>query len=282
MAVIAAFAKMTDEYYQGCFNFHSNFFSRSSNYLWVMHQYQRQLQTTIYAYNLGKISTDQFLRDLLEVFTFLDDQSFVPDAKQAADLEKNKKNHLTFCAINDGERRTRQQYARGVLEQTWNMALAFHEADFAKLRKVIEAAGNEKIYLISDTNELHLYHIITHYFGQVLSLSSDTKSYLNPDENEFLNLTEQVVLFPSFCAQAFKSAKDYAYNDNITPTLLSLLVVKEQLDLTQTVLISHYQKDFDAARVHGFYKQNIIDAENYFSDIARENSDDSKAHFKAE
>ncbi len=77
--VMKAFAALCDRYSTGCCMKHCpSLFSNFTNQAWVAYIYQKNLNTLINPYKLGKINTQEFIEGLLEIFSFLGDDNFVP------------------------------------------------------------------------------------------------------------------------------------------------------------------------------------------------------------
>lgn len=159
-----------------------------SNYIWVCMQY-RSFKNLIEEYRLGRKSTDQFLAALGKIFSFLNAK--VKDPKK-------------------------------LLAATWNQMIEWDKDSSANLAQLLEHAKHgERVYLISNTNRLHIARILElfaeHQPGLPWKLDEAQKETPDPKPieiapNVFLCLSYRYGLFkegtPGLIAEVAKPLKD--------------------------------------------------------------------------
>lgn len=103
---------------------------RTSNYLWVLAQFYAH-QQLINNYKLGKMSNDDFLTALLDIFYFLKDNKKIDDPKT-------------------------------LLANAWNNIIDWDEESTDRLNQILDLAkAGEQIYLVANTNALNIEKIIS-------------------------------------------------------------------------------------------------------------------------
>ena len=199
-STISAFVDLCNEH-----NYYGSgplaYMQRTINYLWVMAAYQKNSKKLIEPYKLGKMSTTEFLKELAKVFYFI----------QPLDEETRHKK----------------------LADAWNSSIKASPQTKQKFDVILEKAKQEKVYLVSNSNELNIQAILTmlqklyptHDFSKIdVSIKKDQKP---------VEIFPNVYLCLSYRYEVFK-----------TPTAGLIQLLAEQIDAPIT-LVSQYGKDLE-------------------------------------
>ncbi|KTD22294.1 Uncharacterised protein [Legionella lansingensis] len=220
---VSAFVRLCNQYSYGCLQCMPGFFQTGTNYAWVMAQYKLKYKSLIEPYKLGNISTEDFLDNLAEIFYFMDDMSTG---------ERNK-----------------------LLKEAWNASIKMSEHTQDRLRQLVEKAASEKVYLISNTNELNIQAILDLFKEQYPDLPFKEKIDISIQDNkEPVEILPNIYLCLSYRFKTFKS-------ENVTTVSLVEELVKENQDEEFTV-VSQYAGDLKKAEQLGII--HIQKAEEFY------------------
>lgn len=125
---VAAFVQICNQHSNGCLQSMPRFFQNWTNYAWVMAKYQANYTSLIEPYKLGKISTQEFLANLSQIFYFMQDMD-----KETREL---------------------------LLANAWNASIKLSEKTQNRLAQLVEEAKTQPVYLIANTNELNVNAIL--------------------------------------------------------------------------------------------------------------------------
>lgn len=267
---INEFAELCEDYSSSIFfgccpSFFRNWISHPA---WVRAKYIANMSTLINPYKTGALSTEQFLKGMLNIFYFLQpDRITLPDEVKQ-EIEQTKESLYT-CA---GRRTLKpEDYSFALLERAWNAIVDYTEADAKRLEHLIKD-NNSNIYLISNTNVLNIHKILQ----KMRKLHPQVRWYDNVDitkasdaETASIALAPNIYLCPSYLAHTFKSSKDNQQDANLrsTPTLLHNLLKALKVNVQRDVdVISQYPKDLTEAKAQGVLPQNLHAAAEFFPD----------------
>ncbi|KTC96181.1 hypothetical protein Lfee_1979 [Legionella feeleii] len=249
---VRAFAQLCNNYSTGCLTCCPSFFQSGTNFAWVMYQYHTQYKALIEPYKLGKITSRQFLANLLTIFDFLDDDDFVCNMSDSV--------KIAGCSYKEAN--------LALLENAWNAIIGLEDDRVARFATLAERAAEEPVYLISNTNELNVNKII-----QLLQ-SKNPEIHFYPidldvvDDKRPIEIAPNIFLCLSYRYQLFKtdSQNRAATNSNSTMSLLRYLV-EEQLPVSNREsihVISQYPADLEEAIKLGIAPANTHQDSNYF------------------
>lgn len=255
---VDAFVQLCNKYSSGCFSSCPTLFKSWSNYAWVMYQYSMNDKQLIQPYKLGVINTEQFLRNLLQIFPFLGDVA----AKQVA-----------IVGLNGGESYS-DEFALSLLENAWNEIIDLDETRASRFPVLFTQAQAEPVYLISNTNELNVLKILRLLKEQNPDIRFNTPIDLSVQESkEPIEIAPNVFLCLSYRYQLFKTVtENRSANPHSTMSLLDRLV-KEQLSGVETSdirVVSQFSGDLAEAAKLGIPTDNVFDADKFFDDTVLE------------
>jgi hypothetical protein len=251
---VDAFVRLCNKYSTGCFSSCPTLFKSWSNYAWVMYQYKMNEKQLIQPYKLGTMNTEQFLRNLLDIFSFLRDV--------VAEQE-------VLVGLNEGESYSRN-VASSLLENAWNEIIDLDDTSALRFPKLVGQSESEPIYLISNTNELNVLKIIRLLKEQNPDIKFITPVDLSVRESkEPIEIAPNIFLCLSYRYQLFKTV---AENRNVNPhSTMSLLnhLVKEQLsdvDIADIRVVSQFGGDLSEAKRLDIPADNIFNADKFFNE----------------
>lgn len=250
---VQAFAELCNNYSTGCLNFCPSFFRSGTNYAWVMYQYQVQYKALIEPYKLGKITSRQFLTNLLTIFDFLDDDNFV-------------------CSISDsvkiaGCSNTEANLA--LLENAWNATIGLDDDRITRFTTLAEQARKEPVYLISNTNELNVNKIIQLLQRNNPEIRFNQVDCSVVDDKRPIEIAPNIFLCLSYRYQLFKTQSQNSAATNSTMSLLRYLV-EEQLPAREKMdihVISQHPADLAEAVKLGIDSANTHKDSDYFREL---------------
>lgn len=262
-AAMGKFALLCDRYSASCC---PGIFKHGTNKAWVGFKYYRNLRM-INAYKLGQLTTEQFLNNLLDIFSFLKNDR-LELRNDDVDRLRNKQDQL--WSLKNKQSPTKRDYVLALLEEAWNEIIQYPDEDKQKFSKLVELAKKgEKIYFISNTNELNVYKILyflrAHFPGVQFDPNIDIS--INGPENQPIQLAQNIYLCPSYRYKTYKTDLD---NKGVpvtnTPTLLKALVTKEfkEHDLNEITVVSQFPKDLEEAVNIGVSSKNTHAAKDYY------------------
>ncbi|MGM9452043.1 hypothetical protein ACTAZI_01785 [Legionella bozemanae] len=268
-ACVRSFEDICDRYSTGYFSYCSSFFQSWTNYAWLMYQLGRNNSKLIQPYRLGKLTTEEFLERLLEIFSFLKDAT-----PAEGDMEELK-----------GKQLYSNTFARMLLEHAWNsqvewdelkadyLSVLIHEAERDLNSEVSHAAGfkskRDPIYFIANTNELHVLQILNMLRKAYPSINFYRDIDVSIKENkEPVEIAPGIFLCLSYRYQLFKTQEENQTVDpGSTMSLLNYLVTKQLTDVPVSELrvISQHQEDLVEALRVGIDADHIYQAKDYFA-----------------
>jgi len=251
----AAFATLCDQYSTGCC---PTFFQHWPNYAWVMYQYRMNYKNLIEPYKLGTMNTQQFLQSLLQIFPFLREAEAVADKQPLVGLKER---------AGDSE-----QVAFSLLEKAWNKSIDLDQAHLSCFPLLASMSEKERVYLISNTNELHALEILRQLQEKNPDIKFMDSIDLSVQENkEPIEIAPNIFLCLSYRYQLFKTESD---NPHSTMSLLNHLVNKQLSgeDISKICVVSQFPKDLAEATKLGIPANNVFDANQFFKDNLRKSS----------
>lgn len=253
---VRAFEQICNKYSTGCFSSCSSLFQSWSNYAWVMYQHSMHDKQLIQPYKLGAITTEQFLKNLLTIFSFL--EGVTPRNEDLVRMSsKNSYSHDVALAM---------------LKEAWNEIIDLDETRLSRFPSL--ATQSEPVYLISNTNELNVLKIL-----QLLKENNPSVEFYSPidlgvkEDKKPIEIAPNIFLCLSYRYQLFKTVKE---NHNINPhSTMSLLnhLVKEQLSdvaISDIRVISQFSGDLEEAIHLGIPAENAFHADRFFNDAMLE------------
>lgn len=250
---VRAFAQLCNNYSTGCLTCCPSFFQSGTNFAWVMYQYQTKYKALIEPYKLGKITSRQFLANLLTIFDFLDDDDFVCSVSDSV--------KIADCSY-------REEANLALLENAWNAIIGLEDDRVARFATLAERAEEEPVYLISNTNELNVNKIIQLLQSKNPGIHFNQIDCSVVDDKQPIEIAPNIFLCLSYRYQLFKtdSQTRVATNSHSTMSLLRYLV-EEQLpasDRESIHVISQYPADLEEAIKLGIAPANTHQDSNYF------------------
>lgn len=241
-----AFVELCDKYSNARHCCGSSLFAKFTNYAWVAWQYRKHLHTVINPYKLGKISTEDFLEKMCQVFKYLESARY-EDATVKTLFDRRKALvALKEVATIEQLWNDKKLIAKALLEQAWNAIINVDQESINKFNFLFKTKNEAPIYFISNTNELNINKILFELksqfpeIGWVKNIDISTKTDPYP-----VKIADDVYFFLSYRCGSFKTAKDQRAAQLVgTPVLLEKLVNYLQSDIT---VISQYEKDLEAA-----------------------------------
>ncbi|ARG97153.1 hypothetical protein [Legionella micdadei] len=204
---VSAFAKICNKYSRGCLQCTPHFFRNGTNYLWVMAQYKWHYKSLIEPYKLGRISTEQFLDNLAQIFYFLNG------------MDIDRRNNL--------------------LREAWNASIQMNEMTRERFVQVMEMAKTEPVYLISNTNELNIQAVLDCFRQNFPELSFNERIDTNiKDDKNPVEILPNVFLCLSYRYKAFKT--EYPTTGNLLEELI-------QHTGRHVTVVSQYENDLKKA-----------------------------------
>ncbi len=209
---VSAFVKLCNDHSQGCMQSMPRFFQNGTNYAWVMAQYQLNYKSLIEPYRLGKITTEQFLKNLAEIFYFM------------KDMEVHNRNAL--------------------LVEAWNASIKMSGATQGRFSQLVEKAESEPVYLISNTNELNVKAILDLFKQEYPNLQFNKEIDISIENNkEPIEILPNIFLCLSYRYKTFKT-------DNVTTgSILEELVQQNRRE--SFTIVSQYAGDLKKAEQLG-------------------------------
>ena len=250
---VDAFVQLCNKYSGGCFSSCPTLFKSWSNYAWVMYQYGTHYKQLIQPYKLGTISTEKFLHDLLQIFSFLRD---VVDEQEV------------MVELNGGESYS-HEFSLSLLENAWNEIIALDETRASRFPALVARAQDEPVYLISNTNELNVLKILRLLKIQNPDITFKTPIDLSVQESkEPIEIAPNIFLCLSYRYQLFKTVTDNrSANLHSTMSLLNHLIKKQLSDVQayDIRVISQFASDLEEAAKLGIPADNALHADKFFN-----------------
>lgn len=259
--VLPKFASIYDKYANKCCGKYCSFFGFSpSGYLWVLRHY-KQFQTAIDNYKLGKISTDEFLNQLLQKFNFLKNAKFSEETRQA--LFDRKAEFFCLKGVTAFNQLTKELIAKALLEEAWNSLILFTESDALKFAALV--ARNEPVYFISNTNPLNIHKIVFELRQKFPDLLQKEVDISTSPDNHPLSMGSNIFFCLSYRYQAYKTEQqNQAHNFLGTAAMLKMLLDDIYItDKSTITFVSNYEPDIQQAKKL-LPEQNVCKATTYF------------------
>jgi hypothetical protein len=186
----------------------------ADNLAWVANEYSKNDSKLIAPYKLGKITTENFLTGLLDIFPFLKEEvsTDTPEARAAK---------LALAKIK--------------LANAWNSIIQWDDKKSTmRLEHVLTMAANEDVYFISNTNPLNIEKILTLFREKFPHIQWQPE--LSALENEPIQIAPHIYLCLSYRYGLFKEG---------TPGLLEAVTqqIKARTPNQEIRVISQYSGD---------------------------------------
>lgn len=197
---IGAFVQICNQHSNGCLQSMPGFFQNCTNYAWVMAKFHTNYASLIEPYRLGKITTEQFLDNLSQIFYFMND------------MNKSERNEL--------------------LASAWSSSIKLSANTQDRLGMLLEKSVDKPIYLISNTNELDVRAIMGLFQKNHPDLEWNKEANISlTHSKEPIKILPNVYLCLSYRYGAFKEQ---------TATTVSLLeYISEQCPGSKTLVSQH-------------------------------------------
>lgn len=275
---ITAFAQLCNDYSKSLLSKYClPFFSNHVNKAWVILK-SETYKPLINDYKIGKITTEQFLDKMVDVFYFLKRKSgtFFNDSDKER-LFEHRVHMLSLKKIHHRTDFTGEIIARALIEEAWTFATHLPDNDrFGYLLEQLQP--NDCICFISNSNELDITNItrlLREKHPEIAWYKSvDLAPRPNePTDSQPIKLSENISLAVSYRFNTFKTDNDNA-NASIsgTPSLLSALVTSlfsaEKRD--NITVISQYGKDLEQAISLGIPQENCRVANDFYQKLEKQ------------
>jgi len=271
---VKAFAKLHRQYSTASGLESSSIFtdpkSMEASAKYVTNIYLKNLDSLINPYKLGKISTNQFLEGMLNIFDFLADNSISFSEDDRKRINLNKANFLSVMNINE---LSDKHIALALIEEAWNKIVDFSDKDVAKFNYLLSQSAEDKIYLISNTNELNVHKILCALrksFSQIEWNEVDLTVNTESQDEFFLEVSPNIFLCLSYKAHVFKTANENKEQQVTTPSLIKCLITELHAEPSDIEVVSQYDKDLHEARQLNIPDSNLHDAKDYYPNSAPE------------
>lgn len=260
---VEAFAKLCDKYSQGCCSpCCPSVFTQLSNAAWVIFKYRQNLNTTINPYKLGKLTTEEFLDRMLDIFSFLKDEHLVFPQEEIDRLWKNKKEFIALKNSTQEGHLSNREIALALIEEAWSAIINFEDADAVKFESVVSAG--EPTYFVSNTNELNVNKILNLLRGHFLRIQWCENIDISVRSEKPIEVAPNIYLYLSHQVGSYKTDVDNHEVQNSTPSLFKKLIGQLEVDLSKIEVISQYPKDLEEASRLGVPDENLYKATNYY------------------
>lgn len=268
---IQSFEELCNYYSTGYFSSCSSFFQSWTNYAWLMYHFTVNDSKLIQPYRLGKLSTEQFLERLLQIFSFLKNA-----APELGEMEELKSKHMYS-----------QTFALMLLENAWNSQIGWDRAKAEHLPALIREAQHmdpkegvsqkeadsqpqmDSIYFIANTNELHVLQILRMLRKEYPSIPFYQEVDVSIREDKTpVEIAPGMFLCLSYRYQLYKTQEEMQkVNPGSTTSLLNYLVTKQlkETPACELRVISQHQADLVEALRVGIDEEHIYQAEDYFA-----------------
>lgn len=219
-----------------------------------MYQYSIHNKKLIEPYQLGMISTKEFLQNLIKIFPFL----------RHADAQEEFIPKLNVSESYSDE------FALALLENAWNEIIDLDKTRFSRFPLLVEMSEGEPVYLISNTNELNVLKILRLLKEQNPGFPFEASIDLSVQENKApIEIMPNIFLCLSYRYQLFKTANANPYS---TMSLLNHLVTSQLPDEqpSDIYVVSQFSGDLAEAAQLGIPTGNIFNADHFFNDTMLE------------
>ncbi len=256
-----AFARLLDKYSQGCCYNYGGCFTTVTNAIWVGYKDHQNKNTLIIPSKLGNISTENFFNGLLNIFSFMMDETLTFSSEDKARILSKKNQLLTIKNVSE---LTHRHYALALLEEAWNELISFTDADFKKFEYLFgKTSETDPTYLISYTNELNFHKILTTLKARYPDIDWETDVDLTTKPG--VDVMEPIKIAPGLYVQL-----SYIIHSAKTPDMLENLVSTLNADKRTIEVVSQFKGDRDAATTIAINEANIHTAENYYAPVLAE------------
>lgn len=267
---VQAFKDICDQYSKKGSYCCSSFFQSWTNSAWLMYQLAMNDSKLIQPYRLGKLTTEQFLERLLQIFSFL--KNVTPKKGEMERLQSKQLYATTFPMM--------------LLEEAWNSQVGWDAAKEGYLPALIREAERrdekeekasesqpkpkmDPIYFIANTNELHVLQILNMLRKEYpdLNFYRDVDVRIKEDKTP-IEIAPGIFLCLSYRYQLFKTQdQTQTMNPSSTMSLLNYLVTKQLKDVPVSELrvISQHQADLVEALRVGIDADHMYQASDYFA-----------------
>jgi len=262
---VRAFAELCDKYplpEGGCFQSLPEIAQRYGNQGWVAYKYHQILGSVITPYRLGKLTTEEFLQEMLGIFSFINNPELL---NTTGDRDRITNNRNNFLSTNHEREISDKDMCFALLEEAWNSLIEFIDDDVAKFQKVLDRSEVEKVCIVSNTNELNINYILNHLKQGYPDVAwNDVDLSVNKDSSElFIEIAPNISLCLSYKTHWFKT------EIASTPSMLKKIVEQSEQFNPQIEVVSQYPKDLELAEEIGIPVHNLYTASEFFKDAPK-------------
>lgn len=226
---VGEFVQICNQHSNVCLQSMPGFFKTGVNYAWVMAQYSTNYTSLIEPYKLGKISTEQFLDNLSQIFCFMDDMYI---------SERN-----------------------ALLANAWSSSIKLSVNTRDRLGMLVAKSADEPVYIISNTNELDVQAILNLFKKEYPDLEWDNEADISiTDYQEPIEILPSIYLCLSYQYGIFKEP---------SATTVGLLEYISVQCPEPTTLVSNHPRDLEKGKLLGlehvfnaeeFYNSSMCDS----------------------
>lgn len=251
---LAAFTEICNRYSKSCFSSCPGLFSWT-NHGWVAYQYYSKYKSLIEPYKLGHLDSNQFLENLVTLFSFLHQAELDEDAL----IEQRLNVHFS------------SNVKHALLEEAWNAGIRLDET--AKDRFPLLVDRQEPVYLVSNSNELNVLAILALLKAQnpTIKFTEDIDLSVTEDQKP-IEIAPNIYLCLSYRFRLFKTAsQNNSVNPHSTMSLLKHLVENEiKTPKAEIQVVSQFADDLVEAEKIGLPKENLHPANLFFNPLPTE------------
>jgi hypothetical protein len=216
-------------------------------------------------YQSGELNTHDFLDRLIRTdFSFLNDLTFAQFNQYThvslQQLYDHREAYVSLSNLQDFDDLTTEDLAKVLLERAWLARMQFDNP--SDVQYFFDQNKKNRIYIFANTNEMDLTASLRHLKAIYPQRGWLDKPHIHVPKKPhwgsiFLTKDGSVQLYASYTHHAPQTTVQPA-----TPALLKSILLREDIDVTKTTLISPWQDDRDMAQTLNI--QTVLDANTYF------------------
>lgn len=232
----------------------SSFFY-AADMVWVLSQYkkfQHEIDSYKFKFVSGESDTTTFLQKMLNILSFLEKQSY--SEQFIAGLFAARHEFYVLHKITDLKELTPKLIAFARLEATWNKLVA--AIDEERFSSLLVQAKTKPVYLISNTNELNLYKILTLAMKGALANTNSKQKALQAIIEELQSSQKPVEIAPNlylYLSYQVKSSKTTGLIDKLYDELAT--TSDNTIKPNNVTVISQFDGDLNLAKKQGMLFQ---------------------------
>ncbi len=241
------------------------FFTGITNSTWVSYQFSMQLPRLINPYKLGQITTQQFLRGLRNIFSFINNAT-LKRPNNVRETEVIRQNSEHFLTLQGKSVFTEEDYINAMLEEAWNSIVQVTPNDAQRFQELVDK--DEPIYFISNTNELNVHAVMAMLNKYLPDLELNPQK-ISQNGQDLIQLIpgREIYLYPSYLAHQFKQTNGQ------TPGLIEQLISARSLDLGDTTVVSQYPGDLAHAKTLGVDPEKCLVPNAFYTHVSNPHED---------